>query len=632
MKSVIISGLCALARKTADKFKKSRVCAVIDSAQTVVSKSWNSSVIINFLKGNAVTSAKSVVRAITMSPFTLIEKVQKKYAPVLSEKVEKSVICELARRYVHSFMALNTRFFGVMGICASLAYNIIRMLGGGLSKGALVMSVICAVFICFNVNITGLFETSALMNFAKACAGVKKVTFKFYDEDRTRGALSVIAAAGVGAALGVMLGISPILALLVPFALFGMLLVLMYPVTGVYAAVFLAPLISFSSMPLAGICIFTLIALVIKSVICEDFVWRREGVGVTLVLFLAVLLISSVFSFAGVASLKVWAMYFVFVSFYFAVINTIDTRAKLYGLLRVFVISGAIVAIYGVMQYLFGWTTTNAWIDEEMFEEETMRVYSTLANPNVLGEYLLLVLPVSVVFFIKDKAKSLSKWVYLAIAAVMFLCLILTQSRGCWLGIMLTIAIFVTFYDGRLWALVPLALCAAVFILPQTIIERLMSIGDMGDSSTSYRVYIWMGVMGMLRHYWAGGIGMGEAAFREVYPLFSYNAIVAPHAHNTYLQLLVEGGIYTLMTFIALIVVFFKSGYKSYKQYNKKSKSSLMILGLCSGAAGFLLQSMFDYTFYNYRVMAVFFIIIAATVCFRYTSAEELAKEERNAK
>ena len=242
-----------------------------------------------------------------------------------------------------------------------------------------------------------------------------------------------------------------------------------------------------------------------------------------------------------VKSLVVWAMYFVFVSFYFAVINTINTRTQLFSLLRLFVISGALVALYGVMQYVFGWTTTNAWIDEAMFEEETMRVFSTLANPNVLGEYILLVLPVSAAFFLKDKVKTFSKWVYLIVTGILFLCLILTQSRGCWLGFMVSVAIFVTFYEGRLWAVIPFIICLLPFVLPQTIIDRLMSVGDMGDSSTSYRVFIWMGTMGMLRHYLAGGIGMGEAAFNQVYPFFSYNAIIAPHSHNTFLQLLVEG-------------------------------------------------------------------------------------------
>lgn len=247
-----------------------------------------------------------------------------------------------------------------------------------------------------------------------------------------------------------------------------------------------------------------------------------------------------------------------------------------------------------------------------------MRVYSTLANPNVLGEYLLLVIPSALVFFLKDKAKSLSKWVYLGISGIMLICLILTQSRGCWLGFMATAAIFITFYEGRLWGLVPLVLCAMPFVMPQSILDRLASIGDMGDSSTSYRVFIWMGAMGILRNYLIGGIGMGEAAFAQVYPLFSYNAIVAPHSHNTFLQLLVEGGIPALATFIAVIVLALKSGHKAYKSHPKKSTDALMILGIGSGIIGFLVQSMFDYTFYNYRVMAVFFMVSAIVVCFKY--------------
>ena len=46
------------------------------------------------------------------------------------------------------------------------------------------------------------------------------------------------------------------------------------------------------------------------------------------------------------------------------VVNTVKTKEQLYGLFKIFVISGALVALYGVMQYAFGWTTSNAWIDE----------------------------------------------------------------------------------------------------------------------------------------------------------------------------------------------------------------------------------------------------------------------------
>lgn len=631
MNSFIISGLISVAKTLAERFKNSKIGAAVENINSAVSRSWHNSIITRVLKKNNPEMSESIIKRITMFPFTFLEFISNKIGDKLGNAIQKSVICETGRRYVHNFMALNTRFFGVMMLCTSIVYNVLKFCSSGyVNKYMLCLSVVSALFIIPNMNIMDFLTTSKLIGFVKSCLGYKDLTFDFWDTQRVQGVWRLVTGALIGVVTGGIMYVSLLFGALVPFAIFGMLLVLEYPITGVYAAVFLAPLIAFSSLPLAGICVWTLIALVIKSLSDKNFKWRKEGTGVALILFLAVLLITSLFSFARMSSLVVWAMYFVFVIFYFAVINLLDTKEKIYGLLKLLVISGALVALYGVMQYVFGWTTSNAWIDEDMFAGETMRVYSTLANPNVLGEYLLLVLPASIVFFLKDKAKSLSKWVYLAITGILFVCLILTQSRGCWLGFMVSAVLFITFYEGRWWALVPLALCALPFVLPATIIERLLSIGDMGDSSTSYRVFIWMGAMGIVRAYFWGGIGMGEDAFAKVYPLFSYNAIVAPHSHNTYLQLLVEGGIPALGMFIAVIVVFFKSAHNGYRVNEKKSMDSAMILALSAGVAGFLFQSLFDYTFYNYRVMAVFFMVLGIVVALAHTAKEGANEKENN--
>lgn len=630
MNSVIISLVAAFCRGFAAKFTKSKLWALIQNISGAVGRSWGRSRIALWLKSDCRSAKKSVFMRVILSPFTFLSWLGRRYGEAFSEKIEKSVICGACRAYVHNFMALNTRFWGVMLLCASVVFNALRAAAGaGLNKYVLAVSVIGALFIIPNMNCMRFFGTSKVTDLAKACVGVKNISFSFYNEKLTSGRMRIVCACIAGVITGAAMVISPMLGILVPFALFGVLLVLEYPITGVYAAVFAAPLIAFSSTPLAGLCMLTLISVILKSIYDVNFKWRTDGTGAALLLFLAVLLISSVLSFSPRTSLMVWLMYFIFIMFYFAIINTITTRAQIYGLLRLFVISGFAVAVYGIMQYAFGWTTSNAWIDEEMFEEETMRVYSTLGNPNVLGEYLLLVLPAAAAFFLKDKAKKLSKWVYLAITGIIFLCLILTQSRGCWLGFMVSTALFVTFHEGRWWAFLPLVLCILPFVIPETIVERLMSVGNMEDSSTSYRVYIWMGVFGMLRYYLAGGIGMGEGAFREVYPFFSYNAIVAPHSHNTYLQLLVEGGLPALISFIAVIVVFFKGAHSVYKMRNKKSCHSTMILALCAGVCGFLFQSLFDYTFYNYRVMAVFFMVIGMTMAFKYVSGQ-CRHEERS--
>ena len=103
------------------------------------------------------------------------------------------------------------------------------------------------------------------------------------------------------------------------------------------------------------------------------------------------------------------------------------------------------------MQYAFGWTNSqNAWIDEEMFEEAVVRVDSTMENPNVLGEFLLLMIPLSAVFMLKEKFTKLSKYFYVIAFATGCLCMILTQSRGCWLGLILCTALFVTFSFGKI--------------------------------------------------------------------------------------------------------------------------------------------------------------------------------------
>jgi hypothetical protein len=50
-----------------------------------------------------------------------------------------------------------------------------------------------------------------------------------------------------------------------------------------------------------------------------------------------------------------------------------------------------------------------------------------------------------------------------------------------------------------------------------------------------------------------------------------------------------------------------------------------MSLALASGIIGFLAQSMFDYTFYNYRVMSIMFMVLAVGMALYHIKREEIA-------
>ena len=453
------------------------------------------------------------------------------------------------------------------------------------------------------------------------------IDFKYdiFEKDVTKSNGRLWLAAVIGFAAGVAGGFtSPLYTIVILGGLFVVFLILRSVQAGVYLTVFLAPLMpTMAIVGLVGLCLFSVL---VKAVSDRNFKWRFEGVGFLMLGFLAVYLFASLNSFAVINSLSIFGIYLLFMAFYFVVINTVKTRKQLFDVLTVFAVSGALVCLYGVAQYIFGWDTSAAWVDEEMFSDIKMRVYSTLENPNVLGEYILLVLPVCI-GLVWQKPKKLAKLVYIAMAGIMFATLILTFSRGCWIGFMITAGLFVTFVCGKIWGLALIALPFLPMVLPESIINRIASVGDMKDSSTSYRVYIWYGSLAMVKDFWASGIGPGTQAFKSVYPFYSYSGIVAPHSHNMFLQILVESGIVGIGVFLTTIVMFFKKLINGYQSTSGKgSKLGAMIVAIGAGVAGFCVQGMFDNCFYNYRVFLIFWIVLALGIAAVYIAKGE--KEE----
>ena len=218
-----------------------------------------------------------------------------------------------------------------------------------------------------------------------------------------------------------------------------------------------------------------------------------------------------------------------------------------------------------------------------------------------------------------EEKSFMKKFILFGMFAINGLALIYTFSRGCWLGIILGIAILAIMIDRRFILLGVIALLISPLVLPDTIINRFMSIGDMTDSSTSYRVYIWLGTIAMLKDYWLSGVGLGITSFNRVYPIYSYSGIVAPHSHNLYLQLMAEHGIAGLIVFVGVIYNFYKEAAIAISK-----RKNLVLAGIISGMAGFLLEGMFDYTWYNYRVILIFWTVIALG----YAESEICKKED----
>ena len=137
---------------------------------------------------------------------------------------------------------------------------------------------------CLTSILCRFLNPSKVVSVIKSAAGFKNLDFEFYDEKYTNGKLRLVLALLCGIIVGAVMSVSKLYGLAIPFALFGMVLVMYAPITGVYAAVFLAPFMP--TMILAGICLWTALSLVIKSLSDENFKWKFDGVGMCILLLL----------------------------------------------------------------------------------------------------------------------------------------------------------------------------------------------------------------------------------------------------------------------------------------------------------------------------------------------------------
>lgn len=335
---------------------------------------------------------------------------------------------------------------------------------------------------------------------------------------------------------------------------------------------------------------------------------ERDWMDILLLVFPVLCLISTLFSFQGTDSAMVTVMWMGLFVCVFAVKRILRSKKDLIAALSALTAGALFSGLYGLLQALSG-MTDSTWTDTNMFADVELRVYSTFANPNVFGEFLLLMVPLvtSLVFYVK---KPLWKWILMGIDGLLLVNLVLTYSRGCYVGLALTAVVFLWQYSKK-WLLAALAIGIPVglAVMPASVMNRLMSIGDLSDGSTNYRMMIYTGTLLMLADYWFSGVGIGEKAYNAIYPLYALSGIAAPHAHSLFFQSAVSFGLVGLVYIMILLFAYQRQMTRHTLQMERRDR--FLMLGFGSLMAGFALQSVFDYTWYNYRVFQLFWIVLA---------------------
>lgn len=196
---------------------------------------------------------------------------------------------------------------------------------------------------------------------------------------------------------------------------------------------------------------------------------------------------------------------------------------------------------------------------------------SATYDPNDIAMFFVIAL--SIVYFFLNSRKGLAKVVLLGTLLTLLFALILTVSRGGFIGLMV-IALLILFKDkGRSWGVkfVVLAMLTLVFVqfAPDTYWDRMktiMSEDDYNLTSESGRKQLWLRGLGLMLDNPVTGVGAGAFMTGLGY---SYGDAGGKWltAHNAFVQIGAELGLGGFVLFILLILTSIRWMRRLQKKY-----------------------------------------------------------------
>ena len=187
----------------------------------------------------------------------------------------------------------------------------------------------------------------------------------------------------------------------------------------------------------------------------------------------------------------------------------------------------------------------------------------------------------------------------------------MTYSRASWIGLVVAAAVFVLLWNRKLIPAGIVVAFVAAGMLPETVLHRIKTIGDMSDTSTSSRFPVYEAALNFIRLHPIQGAGLGTDAVRsavEDLRLFRGEDVFI-HCHNIYLQVWFETGIAGLLTFVGGILWTCKQGARAI--VSCVSRTRLAVVGCVSALAGSMVCGLADYLWNYPRVMLIFWFVCA---------------------
>jgi O-antigen ligase len=270
------------------------------------------------------------------------------------------------------------------------------------------------------------------------------------------------------------------------------------------------------------------------------------------------------------------------------------------------------VAATGIIQSL---ATIIPVIQGKVEVSDQTRAIGTLEDPNLFAGYLVLVgvLAVAAILVLR------LRWsVPLAglITLIFGMALVATLSRSGWVGFLVGLIILAILVRERR---VQIALIGGAVVIVLVLVGLADAVaGRLGANEGGSpletflaRLPIWGAAWAMFVHHPLFGVGVNN--FGYLLPSLDSDLDVN-QAHNIFLNIAAERGILGIGTFFLVIAVAFRT-LRSALQQTRDFAGRVLIAGVVASLLGFFAHSLFDVSYYDYKILLMFWLVVGIAAC-----------------
>jgi putative inorganic carbon (hco3(-)) transporter len=326
-------------------------------------------------------------------------------------------------------------------------------------------------------------------------------------------------------------------------------------------------------------------------------------------LFILLSLLASIKSRGSAGAVKELVQtleYLVFCYYLFSM--AVNRRNVLDGVVYAIVICGGLIAAYGIFQYV------------KMGGGE-VRTTGTFGHFNAMGTFMAMMTTFLFNLVITEEGRW-KKYLYYGILFLDIVALMMTFSRGAWIGTIVAVIIsaqirgMVQFI--RIFALVVVVFLVIALVAPSRYMGRIASVPRVEDTSSKTRLVEWKIASETISAFPLLGVGIDNNAYwvTEKYNEYSYGEI-----HNLFLHIGSERGAPAMFILIGIFVYFFIHIYRRIGGTEDKYFFSLY-LALFTAVLSFGIVNIFAYQLI--RGLGLFFAIFLGL----YNAAMYIEKNE----